>query len=1360
MNYSDKNWHFIGLSISTKNRAAILCMDSACSEISYEYGELSYLTNESVLYVAGAPGGWILSGRLGDLVLYTNSYMSTSVLLAIHTAQTPLPSCTSVNSSLGAFYDGCGAFALLAGLSLASKTGGYAVDFSYSQTYSLGDEQVFYGRTYSGSVFVLAGWMAASSTIILIGTTRSGLLRVDANFKVEMVAGTTVTLTGCTKTDGFVYVEVEMNASNGALRCDTVIQETFGLLSEAVTKISLLGYFYNLRWIPTATTPGPAFPSIQDFDPGCDLDTGSKCNTCKAGYALQEGRCTQCHPYCATCTAPGYTHCLTCASGSYFQSGFSTICRPFCPTDYTPNSSQTCAQTSTVLRSSTFDNNIAGDFSLPTGERLRYGLQEAYYPNYDFMDPFPSNKRGVYMKRGSIMMRWGEGLVIGTEFSFDFWVMPYHTSDLLAVGQFPSSCTLCLSIGQLTRYLNTLEAKQHHGPRLVLSTVGGVNPEQPTDLEMEHFGQRWFHLGLSVEYKQTLQQTVATLTLNHLVKAYTVPGYFEMAEGYNVYFGWVGEMYLYSFTYLSKPRTLAEFTAMEGSCSHCPVCPLALGQCLPICKPNEFVDAAGECQACLPQCEFGCIKSDSCKLCEDPRCLKCSGYDSSAICLQCMDGAILQSGLCVCPAGQLVANYTCVDSCNSGFFPNYISGLCQSCSPGCLECSNSQHCAKCNPEFLLLKGSCACASGFYISLQSTCEKCDSICSECSQTPQNCTVCPTAFGYYLSSGTCIDCQATPGYEGGLGVSLSRGVEETLDHYINQVCKEKCGDGEIKGQLECDDGNVVDGDGCSSACRVELSWKCSNVSGVSVCKDQIPPSAELIYRGLRDSEYFLLLVFSENVTYTGDMVEMEVKIDLIQLYTIEKAAISQGITTIQIGLKAQERVKSGTVVTVLFPTPSNIHDSSGNPLSTKQTSTSIRDDFTPTSSLTISTASKATGPMAGAVASMAVLNTAFSSSNFNAVWSLVDILQIINYILYMSVALPDNLKSFLRQLSFANFEFIPSFFETARDEFPAPPVPFANEGVGTDFLINAGNVVTIWTALLGAFVVLVVLCRCLPSASVLFRLKSLFVYSVFIRCGTESFLQLTLGVCLQLREASPQSAFGGFSLAASLLISLYLCFILAMTVSKVSLQTVFFLSQKSYLTRFGSLYETFKLENRIARSFLLLQNFRRLAFVLFLVFLSQWPLLQALLCFVLSLLYLAALIVWRPERDWWQGNFTQILSEGGLALVHCFICVLADEGISMDLRTGIGWVALAILLALIFANIGVLAYMQFQAMKLVFSRVNAYLSRKRPAQAEIRSETERTWSEDFKRVPVVVPETEPSFGDPTTDIRPVFAPRVRQ
>lgn len=54
---------------------------------------------------------------------------------------------------------------------------------------------------------------------------------------------------------------------------------------------------------------------------------------------------------------------------------------------------------------------------------------------------------------------------------------------------------------------------------------------------------------------------------------------------------------------------------------------------------------------------------------------------------------------------------------------------------------------------------------------------------------------------------------------------------------QTCKEICGDGQLF-NLDCDDGNSIDGDGCSSSCKTESGYIC--IAGTnhtaSVCKYQ--------------------------------------------------------------------------------------------------------------------------------------------------------------------------------------------------------------------------------------------------------------------------------------------------------------------------------------------------------------------------------------------------------------------------------------------------------------------------------------------------------------------------------------------
>jgi cysteine-rich repeat protein len=55
---------------------------------------------------------------------------------------------------------------------------------------------------------------------------------------------------------------------------------------------------------------------------------------------------------------------------------------------------------------------------------------------------------------------------------------------------------------------------------------------------------------------------------------------------------------------------------------------------------------------------------------------------------------------------------------------------------------------------------------------------------------------------------------------------------------------CGDGNVEGTEQCDDGNVLNGDGCSFSCQVEAGWNCEGTP--SSCT-QLPPTP--IDRGMK-------------------------------------------------------------------------------------------------------------------------------------------------------------------------------------------------------------------------------------------------------------------------------------------------------------------------------------------------------------------------------------------------------------------------------------------------------------------------------------------------------------------------------
>ena len=64
------------------------------------------------------------------------------------------------------------------------------------------------------------------------------------------------------------------------------------------------------------------------------------------------------------------------------------------------------------------------------------------------------------------------------------------------------------------------------------------------------------------------------------------------------------------------------------------------------------------------------------------------------------------------------------------------------------------------------------------------------------------------------------------------------------------------------MECDDGNLLNGDGCNADCKVESGYKCTTPrdGGADICVDIIAPTATL---GLKTA-VVLEVAFSETVS----------------------------------------------------------------------------------------------------------------------------------------------------------------------------------------------------------------------------------------------------------------------------------------------------------------------------------------------------------------------------------------------------------------------------------------------------------------------------------------------------------------
>ena len=100
--------------------------------------------------------------------------------------------------------------------------------------------------------------------------------------------------------------------------------------------------------------------------------------------------------------------------------------------------------------------------------------------------------------------------------------------------------------------------------------------------------------------------------------------------------------------------------------------------------------------------------------------------------------------------------------------------------------------------------------------------------------------------------CIPCEDITGYYTTQN-SLTKANE----------CTEICGDGLNLGEYQCDDGNLKDGDGCSSKCTYEEGFEChgGNTTHPDTCKDIVSP---ITVAGIMDTKKLTFtFIFSKPV-----------------------------------------------------------------------------------------------------------------------------------------------------------------------------------------------------------------------------------------------------------------------------------------------------------------------------------------------------------------------------------------------------------------------------------------------------------------------------------------------------------------
>lgn len=169
----------------------------------------------------------------------------------------------------------------------------------------------------------------------------------------------------------------------------------------------------------------------------------------------------------------------------------------------------------------------------------------------------------------------------------------------------------------------------------------------------------------------------------------------------------------------------------------------------------------------------------------------------------------------------------CYDVCPMGYYANNILGTCLLCSSVCKTCVDNLNCLACKIGWPV-DGGCTTIDGCIKALSPV------ICLKCSDSMHfvlNGGTCSCAANYYLVSHLCVSVFGCIGavVSGNttacilcnsiIGFIMDNGLCQCKDGYIfsTTACKEICGDGRLF-EYQCDDGNTMSGDGCSSDCKV--------------------------------------------------------------------------------------------------------------------------------------------------------------------------------------------------------------------------------------------------------------------------------------------------------------------------------------------------------------------------------------------------------------------------------------------------------------------------------------------------------------------------------------------------------------
>lgn len=463
----------MGISASYEDKASQLCVNQGTGAICTT-GTFYVEYNLAYGSLVKLGGSYSFGGRIGDFRIHNNDYLSISDWNSQYAARNSCPSgCALTAICFSQFNQWCGRFLPLVQPSLWSSP---FLTITTSNKIITGSNEIYYGKSSPLSAntdITVTGWIKAS----VICGSGTMFLKIMKNVGFTYAAQNTILgismTTGCTTLSAKVFDTTASNDPSLTLAGFTFAGTwAFFAVTSSATTLTLYGAT-GASLTSNSASSGPTMTIIPadvsiyvgggdtnafqgDYAdirlyPGLVLTSAElssdllahrasykdsictafsdpyTCTTCPTGWYIVNGMCQRCHPSCLSCTS-GNTElsCVSCNIGYYAQPGHANLCLKYCPLGYnSDDTTHSCTGSAGIALNINFENNLSGDIT-QNNVLLQFGISSGtYFPNYDFQDPQPANKRGIYLDKGGIkLIPLGTDQIIGVDYTLEFWAYP------------------------------------------------------------------------------------------------------------------------------------------------------------------------------------------------------------------------------------------------------------------------------------------------------------------------------------------------------------------------------------------------------------------------------------------------------------------------------------------------------------------------------------------------------------------------------------------------------------------------------------------------------------------------------------------------------------------------------------------------------------------------------------------------------------------------------------------------------------------------------------------------------------------------------------------------------------------------